>query len=86
MAATSLNPVDPETLAKFRRAEEEQRFWDEQYCVLRERYPEQFVAVKDGAVVVFHGDLFRFRELLEARGLSAQDVYVEFLTTRPVRA
>ncbi len=65
----------------FKEAEEIQQFWNEHHEELLERYPEQFVAVKDGEVVAANADLALL--VYELRDMSLDprtDVAIEFVT------
>ena len=44
------------------------RFWEAHYAEYLQRYPEQFVAVKDGEVIATHTDLYELVRVLESKG------------------
>lgn len=66
-------------------AEREQGFWRDHYSELLQRYPDQFVAVRNGAVVATNPDLQRLLESLEHQGIEPTAVWVRFLATDPRR-
>ena len=65
------------------RGEAERRFWEENYDRILERYPEQFVAVRDGEVVAAQPELEALLARLSELGLGAPDVTIEFVTAEP---
>lgn len=78
MLSTTL--VSPERL---REAEETQDFWNEHYAEFLEKYPEQFVAVRDGAVVAANPDLaFLVYELRDLELNPRDDVAINFITAK----
>ena len=66
-------------------AEREQGFWRDHYSRLLQQYPDQFVAVRDGAVVATNPDLQRLLESLEHQSIEPTAVWVRFLATDPRR-
>lgn len=63
-----------------------QQYWDEHYAELLAQFPEQFVAVKDGAVIASHRDLAMLIYVLRDRGMDVRtDVAIEFVTSRADR-
>ena len=67
-------------------AAEADAFWSSQYGRLLKTYPDQFVAVtrSDGKVVAVDADLDRLIELVKARGLAVQQVWVRFMAATPI--
>ena len=62
------------------------RFWEEHYGEFLRRYPEQFVAVRDGEVVAANPDLAMLVYHLREMGLSPRsDVAIEFITEKAAR-
>ena len=66
-------------------AEEEDTFWHEHYGQYLEQYPDQFVAVSDGAVVATDSDLQQLLRILRKKGLDPRRVWVRFMTADPRR-
>jgi hypothetical protein len=66
-------------------AEREQDFWRHHYAELLQQYPDQFVAVRDGAVVAANPDLRLLLESLKHQGIEPTAVWVRFLATDPRR-
>jgi hypothetical protein len=84
--ATNVPSLDsPAAQAAWEAAEAERRFWETHYAEYLERYPEQFVAVKDGAVVAASPDFMKLLQLLEQRGLTPTEVWVRLFSTDPHR-
>ena len=61
-------------------AETQQAYWAAHYAEFLQRYPEQFVAVHDGAVVATSPDLAQLLRALERRGLEPRRVWVRLIT------
>jgi hypothetical protein len=82
MTAPIDDPVAIE--AMFKRAEDEDAFWDAHYDELKARYPDEFVAVsvRDREVVEHDPDLIAITDRLRARGYSHLDVWVKFTFTK----
>ena len=66
-------------------AEAQQAFWQAHSGELLQKYPDQFVAVKDGAVVATSPDLLKLVEILETKELDVRDVWIRFMTADPRR-
>ncbi len=69
--------------AAWRRADDERAFWQAHHQEFLERYPDQFVAVKDQAVVAIGADLDELLSGLERQGLESGDVWVQFFNAHP---
>jgi hypothetical protein len=68
--------------AAFDRAERVQRFWDDHWAEYLEKYPDEFVAVRDGEVVATNSDLALLYYELRDLGLKmSEDVDVELIRT-----
>lgn len=76
MAVPTLEPSD----ALWQQAQAERAFWQRNHRTLLEKYPEQFVAVRDGAVVATAPNLDELLRLLERQGLKPTDVWARFIT------
>lgn len=60
-----------------------QQFWDDNYQALLKRYPEKFVAVKDGEVVAANSDLALLVYELRDKGLDPRrDVAIQFVSAK----
>ena len=70
-------PDRPEAL--WEQAEAEETFWQEHHHEFIKKYPDQFVAVRGGAVVAVASNLRALVSELRARGLSPADVWVRFI-------
>ena len=66
-------------------ADHEQDFWRDHYGELLQQYPDQFVAVREGAVVATNPDLQHLLESLKHQDLESTAVWVRFLATDPRR-
>ncbi len=60
-------------------------FWRDHYAELLERYPDQFVAVREGDVVATNPNLEGLLESLKRLGIEPTSVWVRFLATDPRR-
>jgi Family of unknown function (DUF5678) len=65
------------------RAEAQETFWRDHYREFLEEYPNEFVAVIDGAVVATDSDLQHLLWILEKKGVSRQGAWVRFIATDP---
>jgi hypothetical protein len=75
-------PQAPDDL--WRQAELRRAFWATHLDDLRRRYPDQFVAVSDGAVVAAAPTLQALDERLAVRGLTdRRAVWVQFIEVTP---
>jgi hypothetical protein len=74
----SVPSFDP-TGEAWERAAAEREFWREHHQQYLEQYPEQFVAVHDGAVVA-DSDLEQILRILEKKRLEPGRVWVRFIT------
>ncbi len=83
MAATDQLPALDSADALWEAADPQQQFWSANHQVFLKRYPDQFVAVKDGAVIANSPDLFRLVQILESKGVSPPQAWVRFVTTDP---
>jgi hypothetical protein len=63
------------------RAEKRQAFWDAHRVDFTARYPDQFVAVVDAAVVDHDADLMALVQRLRAAGHDVRSVWIEFMAT-----
>ena len=70
-----------EAAAALKQAEGETAFWAEHYQEYVRKYPDQFVAVHDGEVVVASPDLESLLEQLAVRGLNVQSVRTRFVAS-----
>ncbi|MFN8507408.1 MAG: hypothetical protein U0547_07565 [Dehalococcoidia bacterium] len=69
----------------YRQASETQRFWDENYDRLLEKFAEEFVAVRipSGEVVAHNPDMALLVYDLRDKGLDARaDVAIQYVSTR----
>jgi hypothetical protein len=69
----------------FDEAEAQDAFWEAHILELMEKYPDQFVAVRDGVVVATSPDLLVLLDALKAKGLGARDACVRYMETNPGR-
>jgi hypothetical protein len=70
-------------LAAWRRAEEEQAFWDAHGAELVRQYPDQYIAVDAGQVVAASSDLQQVVAELGEKGLEPAKVWIRFLDAHP---
>lgn len=66
-------------------AEVEGAFWNEHYRHFLDRYPEQFVAVHDDAVVATAPSLQQLLHALDEKELGRRQVWVKLVTAEPRR-
>jgi hypothetical protein len=64
-------------------ARAEQVYWEEHFPEFLERYPEQFVAVRESEVVAVSPDLLLLVGILEGKELKPTEVWVRFITADP---
>jgi hypothetical protein len=67
----------------WRRAEEEDDFWEEHQEVFREEYPDRFVVVADGQVVFTSPDLEDVLSELRTQGRDIHDVWIRYIFRDP---
>jgi hypothetical protein len=79
MVIPALDRNDP----TWREAQLEQRFWEKHQQEFRERYPDQFVAVADGQVVLASSDLQQLLVGLRNQGRDIHDVWVRYIYRDP---
>ncbi len=65
-------------------ADQQERFWHECYQEFLEKYPEQLVAVHEGAVVATSHDLQQLVFMVRDKGLDPREVWVRFITVDPL--
>lgn len=83
MPALLISNAEAEALQQ--EGEREHTFWDAHYDAFLERYPEQYVAVKDGEVIATSPDLFDLVDQVEQRGLKPTEVWARFFTKETVQ-
>jgi predicted N-acetyltransferase YhbS len=71
--------------AALREAEAERSFWEQHAVELLRRFPDQFVAVRDGEVVASGAELPDLIAQLKAKGISPSGLWIRFLATDPRR-
>jgi hypothetical protein len=67
----------------WRKAKVEQEFWQEHQQEFREKYPDQFVAVADGQVVLTSPDLQQLIFGLREQGRDVHDVWIRYIYKDP---
>ena len=67
----------------WRKAEVERAFWEQHHQELRARYPDQFVAIRNGKIVGSGHDLSGLARDLEARGIKPREVRIQFVAATP---
>ena len=67
-------------------AEREHAFWQERADEFLQKYPDQFVAVRDGEVVAVAYDIRDLLAMLRARGMEPTEVWFRFFHTNPYAA
>jgi len=70
--------------AAWRRADEEQAFWDEKASEFQLHYPDQFVAVYNLEVVATASELVGLLDALKAQDLQPADVWVRYFSAHPM--
>ena len=72
---------------KYREAEARMHWWADRRDDFLRKYPDEFVAVVNGAVVAHHRDLRDLRRLLADASLEMSDdhVWVHFIDASPGR-
>jgi hypothetical protein len=76
-----VSPVPSRDDPAWQDAERERAFWQEQHDKFLHLYPDQFVAVKNGRVVVVSYDLRDLIADLSKQGLAPTDVWLHFFAT-----
>lgn len=71
--------------ASYKNARDEDAFWAEHGRALATKFPGRFVAIHDGCPIAVSDDLLDLVALIEAKGLTARDTWIRFLTTDPAR-
>ena len=66
-------------------ADAEDAFWSEHYRQILDRYPDQFVAVHEGAVVATAPGLRQLLHALNEKALVRRQVWVKYVTADPRR-
>ena len=67
----------------FEELDRRQAFWARNRDRFLDQYADQFVAVKDGEVIIADPDLVRLLERLQAAGLKpGKDVWFKYITTK----
>ena len=64
-------------------AEEERIFWQANYQKFLERYPDQFVAVRDREVLATSYDLRDLLVSLAEQEVKPEDVWIHFFESKP---
>ncbi|HLY66675.1 MAG TPA: DUF5678 domain-containing protein [Chloroflexota bacterium] len=62
-----------------KRGEEERAYWARHYGEYREKYPDQYVLVRDGKLIATARDLDELEALRDAGRLDAGNVWVQFM-------
>lgn len=65
----------------WRRAREEQAFWNDHRAAYRREYPDEFVAVIDGKVVAHDPDYMALVQQLGTLGYALTDAWVQYMMT-----
>jgi len=76
----SVTPSFENARAALHEAERRAAFWQEHHDEFLARYPEQFVAVKDGTVEAADSDMDKLLGILRNRQIDPRDVWVKFIT------
>ncbi len=80
MSTVTTEPEVPQEV--WDRAEELRRFWFDGYDELLRKYPERYVAMKDGEIIAAHTTLGALCDDIESRGLDiTRDVACRFITS-----
>jgi hypothetical protein len=78
----SIKPPSLEEInARWQEAEQERLYWEEHYQEFLHRYPDQFVAVRDGRVVAVSDHLSGLTASLKELGLQPTDVWSHYFMT-----
>jgi hypothetical protein len=79
----TIHRSEAELRSSFEDARRERAFWDEHYAEFVGRYPDQFVAVKGGAVVAASTDLREFAARLQRLSLNPRELWLEYIRSTP---
>jgi hypothetical protein len=71
------------TAEAWRRADEERAYWEAHEHEFIQKYPDQFVALKDGQVIASEVSLDALVEKLEKQGLDSMDVRLRYVNAHP---
>jgi hypothetical protein len=74
-------PGAEEMRAAFKDADEQRAFWDAHSGELMQRYPDQFVAVREGEVVAASPNLEQLLAMLKEKDLLPSDVWLRYMAT-----
>ena len=72
-------PSPAETEAWLKQMEQIREFWAKHYQELRQKYPDQFVAIYEGKVVAVAEDLQNLVQQVEQQGISIPQTDIRFL-------
>ena len=75
----TLSEPPPGALQLLEEDRRKRAFFREHWDELAARYPDQFVAVKDGEVIIADADLDSYVARRKALGLSHRDVWMEYI-------
>ena len=79
-----LSPQDQQAVREaFSRGDEGDAYWVAHYAELLKQYPEQYVAVHDGQVIVANSDPLELHRVIKAMGLEPRQVWVKLITAHP---
>ena len=76
-------PMPERVAALFERADREQAFWQEHSEEFKARYPDQWVAVRDGSVIAVNKSLRGLNGELARQGLKPTEAWVGFMGATP---
>lgn len=65
------------------RADEERAYWQAHAHDFAEKYPDQFIALKDGDVIASDASLDAVLAALEKQGLESTDVRLRYINAHP---
>jgi Family of unknown function (DUF5678) len=66
-----------------RRAEDERAFWSAHRAELTQRFPDEFIAVRNGEIVDHDPDLMILARRLQKKGIPSHKVSIFFTATQP---
>jgi hypothetical protein len=85
MMETEIPPFPGPDDPIWQELEREDAFWDEHHNEFLRKYPDKFVAVKDGRVIAVADHLDEFDAEIERQGLNPREVWTHyFMTPRPL--
>jgi hypothetical protein len=79
LVAVSNQRSEESIKAAFENARRSQRYWEEHWNVFQRKFPNEFVAVRNGELVQHHRDLIALEAALKQAGITIAETEVRFV-------